>query len=30
MPDVKGEELEMYVFNKAKEMLRGIYGIEVK
>jgi hypothetical protein len=30
MPDVKGEELEQYVFNKAKEMLKDIYGIEVK
>ena len=29
-PDVKGEELEQYVFNKAKEMLKDIYGIEVK
>jgi hypothetical protein len=30
MPDVEGEELEQYVFNKAKEMLKDIYGIEVK
>ena len=30
MPDVEGGELEQYVFNKAKEMLKDIYGIEVK
>jgi hypothetical protein len=27
MPDVKGEKLEQYVFNKTKEMLKHIYGM---